>query len=230
MTYWSLTSFLKYLLIINYCSLKIVPIYNFAFDKILLHLLESQEQDISSSHSAKCYSVKVIEQKGQEENISESKKCCEKRHCHCEIVKETKKMALKDLKSPSMEYALELGKQILKSPLNSPKNSPNSPKKQHIGKLNTGKSLDVVDSICNSKTKKAILTSHKSIDLQVPQETRTPTERRHSLGLNVLLPNKKRCSLKRSKSTFDIEDEEAIINKETNNTKEIMENLHDGKS
>ena len=89
-----------------------------SFDKIVLFLLESQEHDFSSSCSAKCYSVKVIEQKGPEENGSESKKCCEKRHCHClSPMKEAKKMALKDLRSPSMEYALELGKQILKSPL-----------------------------------------------------------------------------------------------------------------
>ena len=57
------------------------------------------------------------------EQNTESKKCCEKRHCHCDEKqsKEKKKMSLKDLRSPSMEYALELGKQILKSPLSSPK-------------------------------------------------------------------------------------------------------------
>ena len=57
------------------------------------------------------------------EQKTESKKCCEKRHCHCDEKqsKEKKKMSLKDLRSPSMEYALELGKQILKSPLSSPK-------------------------------------------------------------------------------------------------------------
>ena len=61
----------------------------------------------------------------QAEQNNETKTCCEKRHCHCETKikesKERKKMSLKDLKSPSMEYALELGKQILKSPLTSPK-------------------------------------------------------------------------------------------------------------
>ena len=57
------------------------------------------------------------------EQNTESKKCCERRHCHCDEKqsKEKKKMSLKDLRSPSMEYALELGKQILKSPLSSPK-------------------------------------------------------------------------------------------------------------
>ena len=59
-----------------------------------------------------------------------------------------------------------------------------------------------------SKPKKPTLTSCKSIDLQVPQVT---SERRHSLvGLNILLPEKKRFSLKRSKSTCDLDDQESI--------------------
>ena len=48
---------------------------------------------------------------------------CGKRHCHCDTEKnkaltlKTKRKRLKSLRSPSVEYALELSKQILHSPL-----------------------------------------------------------------------------------------------------------------
>ena len=83
-----------------------------------------------------------------------------------------------------------------------------------------------------SKPKKPTLTSCKSIDLQVPQVT---SERRHSLvGLNILLPEKKRFSLKRSKSTCDLDDQEYIDKdkqKSDNNaeSKSDTENNENGK-
>ena len=99
-----------------------------------------------------------------------------------------------------------------------------------MGKLIHGLSLDVADH--KSKPKKPTLTSCKSIDLQVPQVT---SERRHSLvGLNNLLPEKKRFSLKRSKSTCDLDDQESIDKdkqKSDNNTesKSDTENNENGK-
>ena len=99
-----------------------------------------------------------------------------------------------------------------------------------MGKLIHGLSLDVADH--KSKPKKPTLTSCKSIDLQVPQVT---SERRHSLvGLNNLLPEKKRFSLKRSKSTCDLDDQESIDKdkqKSDNNTesKSDTENNEIGK-
>ena len=76
---------------------------------------------------------------------------------------------------------------------------------------------------------KPTLTSRKSIDLQVPQVT---SERRHSD--NILLPEKKRFSLKRSKSTCDLDDQESIDKdkqKSDNNTqsKSDTENNENGK-
>ena len=105
-----------------------------------------------------------------------------------------------------------------------------STKKQQIGKLIHGQSLDVVDH--KSIPKRPTLTSCKSIDLQVPQVT---SERRHSLvGLNILLPEKKRFNLKRSKSTCDLDDQESIDKdkqKSDNNTesKSDTENNENGK-
>ena len=105
-----------------------------------------------------------------------------------------------------------------------------STKKQQIGKLIHGQSLDVVDH--KSIPQKPTLTSRKSIDLQVPQVT---SERRHSLvGLNILLPEKKRFNLKRSKSTCDLDDQESIDKdkqKSDNNTqsKSDTENNENGK-
>ena len=103
-----------------------------------------------------------------------------------------------------------------------------STKKQQIGKLIHGQSLDVVDH--KTKPKKPTLTSCKSIDLQVPQVT---SERRHSLvGLNILLPEKKRFNLKRSKSTCDLDDQESIDKDKSDNhtqSKSDTENNENGK-
>ena len=75
--------------------------------------------------------------------------------------------------------------------------------------------------------KRPTLTSCKSIDLQVPQVT---SERRHSLvGLNILLPEKKKSSLKRSKSTCDLDDPESIDKdkqKSDNNTESKSDTEH----
>ena len=78
-----------------------------------------------------------------------------------------------------------------------------------------------------SKPKKPTLTSCKSIDLQVPQVT---SERRHSD--NILLPEKKRFSLKRSKSTCDLDDQESIDKDKSDNhtqSKSDTENNENGK-
>ena len=125
-------------------------------------------------------------------SLDEDKKCCEKRHCHC--AKE-KKLSLKDLKSPSMEYALELSKQILKK---SPLSSSDS-------------------SSCNSQKEKSALPGHKSPDpedekCQNTEELKVPeisTKRRHSFNsAEQLLPEIRREGLKRSKSTCEINIEE----------------------
>ena len=95
----------------------------------LLNLTESEQQIIL----AVIKKDSELKGKTEEQNVIENwtkkvqnvpKKCCEKRHCHCDSEKELKTKQRKKpelLKSPSVEYTLELSKQILESPTCTPK-------------------------------------------------------------------------------------------------------------
>ena len=91
-----------------------------------------------------------------------TKKCCEKRHCHCDYQEKELKMKrkrLKSLKSPSVEYALELSKQILESPSCTPKSPSQEISCSKTIKKNSATHLTVTDG--TGKRRPTLLKSSK---------------------------------------------------------------------
>ena len=93
---------------------------------------------------------------------------CGKRHCHCDTEKnkaltlKTKRKRLKSLRSPSVEYALELSKQILHSPLSPCHDSSTSGSTDRKSSQNPSSDTNHLTVKIDSKRKRGTLKSSKA--------------------------------------------------------------------